>query len=216
MVQYLPILAMIVLVASASLVASGPGLTQPAPAPNPQDFTPGELVNAGHRFFGTVSRGLATVIEKAVSQWGQPNGYVLGEEAGGAFFGAVMLLFTGGCAQETAKAPLPVTPPEDRASAPVIRRPLPETPIPTPPETPPGILVPAPAPAIVLPANAQYVCVTEAAGQLYLAALVEIGLVLFIVTLVVNGLSRLLIWSMARSGTRSRAAAAASPAESAA
>src|SRR5258706_4751733 len=39
---------------------------------------------------------------------------------------------------------------------------------------------------------------TEAADELYLSALVEIGLVLFIVTLVVNGLSRLLIWSMAR------------------
>ena len=32
-----------------------------------------------------MSRGLAQVIEKAVSQWGLPNGYVLGEEAGGAF-----------------------------------------------------------------------------------------------------------------------------------
>jgi len=41
---------------------------------------------------------------------------------------------------------------------------------------------------------------TEAADELYLSALVEIGLVLFIVTLVVNGLSRLLIWSMARPG----------------
>src|SRR4051812_39637533 len=39
---------------------------------------------------------------------------------------------------------------------------------------------------------------TEAADELYLSALVEIGLVLFVVTLVVNGLSRLLIWSMAR------------------
>jgi phosphate transport system permease protein len=54
---------------------------------------------------------------------------------------------------------------------------------------------------------------TEAADQLYLGALVEIGLVLFIITLVVNGLSRLLIWSMARSGKRSRVAAAAVPAE---
>jgi hypothetical protein len=40
-------------------------------------------------FFGTVSRGLATVIENAVSTWGLPNGYVLGEEAGGAFFGGL-------------------------------------------------------------------------------------------------------------------------------
>jgi phosphate transport system permease protein len=38
---------------------------------------------------------------------------------------------------------------------------------------------------------------TEAAGTLYLSALVEIGLVLFIITLIVNSLSRLLIWSMA-------------------
>jgi phosphate transport system permease protein len=57
---------------------------------------------------------------------------------------------------------------------------------------------------------------TEAADPLYLSALVEIGLVLFLITLVINSLSRLLIWSMARSGNRSRAAAAAAPAEAAA
>src|SRR2546427_4087575 len=49
---------------------------------------------------------------------------------------------------------------------------------------------------------------TEAADELYLDALIEIGLVLFVITLVVNGLSRLLIWSMARSERRSGAAAA--------
>ena len=38
---------------------------------------------------------------------------------------------------------------------------------------------------------------TEAADDLYLSALVEIGLVLFVITLVVNALSRLLIWRMA-------------------
>ena len=37
---------------------------------------------------------------------------------------------------------------------------------------------------------------TEAADELYLHALIEIGLVLFIITLIVNGLSRLLIWGM--------------------
>jgi hypothetical protein len=78
------------LAASICLTWPRTGSAQPAPDPNPQqNFTPGELVNAGHRFFGTVSRGLATVIETAVSQWGQPNGYVLGEEAGGAFFGGL-------------------------------------------------------------------------------------------------------------------------------
>jgi phosphate transport system permease protein len=39
---------------------------------------------------------------------------------------------------------------------------------------------------------------TEATGDLYLHALVEIGLVLFIITLIVNVISRLFIWSMAQ------------------
>jgi len=34
---------------------------------------------------------------------------------------------------------------------------------------------------------------TEATGDLYLSALIELGLVLFVVTIVINGLSRLLI-----------------------
>jgi phosphate transport system permease protein len=47
---------------------------------------------------------------------------------------------------------------------------------------------------------------TEAADSLYLAALVEIGLVLFTITLIVNVFSRLLIWTMNRR-TPSRAQA---------
>ena len=62
---------------------------QPAPPPRNNTFEPGEIVAAGHRFFGGISRGLATIVEKTVSQWGLPNGYVLGEEAGGAFFGGL-------------------------------------------------------------------------------------------------------------------------------
>ena len=58
---------------------------QPQRPAGPDTFEPGELVSAGHKFFGNVSRGLASVIERAVSQWGLPNGYVLGEEGSGAF-----------------------------------------------------------------------------------------------------------------------------------
>ena len=53
---------------------------------------------------------------------------------------------------------------------------------------------------------------TEAADELYLHALIEIGLVLFVITLIVNGLSRLLIWSMARSAKPSRVPSPAGPA----
>lgn len=52
-------------------------------------FAPREVVNAGHKFFGTVSRGLALTIEEATRRWGEPNGYILGQEASGAFFGGL-------------------------------------------------------------------------------------------------------------------------------
>jgi phosphate transport system permease protein len=38
----------------------------------------------------------------------------------------------------------------------------------------------------------------EAASDLYLHALVEIGLVLFVITLIINTISRLFIWSLNR------------------
>jgi phosphate transport system permease protein len=50
---------------------------------------------------------------------------------------------------------------------------------------------------------------SEAAGELYLNALIEIGLVLFIITLIVNSLSRLLIWSMAKNSAGPRVASEA-------
>ena len=58
---------------------------------------------------------------------------------------------------------------------------------------------------------------TEADTELYLDALVEIGLVLFVLTLIINTLSRLLIWSMAQRATPVPAAASAAvPAEASA
>jgi phosphate transport system permease protein len=39
---------------------------------------------------------------------------------------------------------------------------------------------------------------TEATGDLYLGALVELGLILFLVTFVVNGIARILVWNVTR------------------
>jgi len=80
--------------AAAALIlgvfSAAPAAAQSGPPPgtlSAEDsrFNSSEIVNAGHNFFGTVSRGLAQIVERAVSKWGLPNGYVLGEEAGGAF-----------------------------------------------------------------------------------------------------------------------------------
>lgn len=48
-------------------------------------YSKNEIVNAGHGFFGSISQGLANVIEYAFQKAGRPNGYILGEDAGGAF-----------------------------------------------------------------------------------------------------------------------------------
>ncbi|WP_127753934.1 MULTISPECIES: DUF1134 domain-containing protein [unclassified Devosia] len=45
-----------------------------------------ELVDKGHQFFGSAAQGLASLVERAVSEFGLPNGYILGEDAGGALF----------------------------------------------------------------------------------------------------------------------------------
>ena len=47
-------------------------------------FSAEEIKDAGHRFFGSVSMGLASAIEYTFQRAGRPNGYILGEEAGGA------------------------------------------------------------------------------------------------------------------------------------
>ena len=44
-----------------------------------------EIIAAGHGFFGTVTQGLAKVIEFAFQSQGRPNGYILGQDAGAAF-----------------------------------------------------------------------------------------------------------------------------------
>src|SRR5215475_14596152 len=62
---------------------TGPQYQGPPPPQGPQ-YSSNEIVDAGHRFFGTISRELAQIVEKAGSQFGLPNGYVLGQEGGGA------------------------------------------------------------------------------------------------------------------------------------
>jgi hypothetical protein len=69
--------------------SAGPVAPPPPQPPSSSQFSSNEIIDAGHHFFGGVSRGLASIVEKATSQWGQPNGYILGEEAGGAFVGGL-------------------------------------------------------------------------------------------------------------------------------
>ncbi len=82
--RVLPALALLILAAFPFEV-----LAQQRSRPGNATFSTSELVGSGHRFFGTVSRGLALTIEEATRRWGEPNGYILGQEASGAFVGGL-------------------------------------------------------------------------------------------------------------------------------
>jgi hypothetical protein len=62
---------------------------EPGPRPYEEStergYSSSEILGAGHSFFGSVSKGLASVVEYAFRKQGRPNGYILGQEAGGAF-----------------------------------------------------------------------------------------------------------------------------------
>jgi hypothetical protein len=57
----------------------------PAWADAPETFSGDEILENGHRFFGSLSRGLADLVQEAVRRWGLPNAYIQGQEASGAF-----------------------------------------------------------------------------------------------------------------------------------
>ncbi|MFN3891518.1 MAG: DUF1134 domain-containing protein [Beijerinckiaceae bacterium] len=70
---------------AAAAAAAGASPAAFAQAARPQRFSTNELVQSGHQFFGSISQGLASVVEEATKRWGQPNAYILGQEAAGAF-----------------------------------------------------------------------------------------------------------------------------------
>lgn len=69
-------------------IALAIGLAAPASAQQ-NGYTMEEIIAQGHNFFGSTAGGLATLVEKAFQDHGLPNGYILGEEASGAFIGGL-------------------------------------------------------------------------------------------------------------------------------
>jgi hypothetical protein len=61
----------------------------PAPQAAPADSSPtyheDDLIGAAEGVFGKGAKGLATMIEGILKKQGEPNGYIVGREAGGAF-----------------------------------------------------------------------------------------------------------------------------------
>jgi hypothetical protein len=69
----------------APLQAGNEGPYVPPEAQDQGSFSMDEINETGHRFFDRVSMGFAKAVEYTFQRAGRPNGYILGEEAGGAF-----------------------------------------------------------------------------------------------------------------------------------
>lgn len=82
--------ALYALAMGLTLLLSAPASAQYAePSQRAGTYSADEVMQEGHRFFGTASREFATLVERATQQWGQPNGYILGQEGGGALIGGL-------------------------------------------------------------------------------------------------------------------------------
>ncbi|EXL04459.1 DUF1134 domain-containing protein [Aquamicrobium defluvii] len=75
--------------ALATTIIIASALAVSVSASRAQEYTAQEIVDSGHRFFGSTSGGLASVVEKVFSSYGLPNGYILGEEGSGALIGGL-------------------------------------------------------------------------------------------------------------------------------
>jgi hypothetical protein len=80
----------------AMIVPTGPrdalgasGAHHTTPADEMGTFSPHEIYDAGHAFFGTTTKGVAQAVESVFAQAGRPSGYIVGEEVAGAFFGGL-------------------------------------------------------------------------------------------------------------------------------
>ncbi len=72
------------LLASCAGTGTTPG-TEADSRPNDGTYEEGDITVAVDNFFGEGAEGIADVLNKVFSDQGRPNGYITGEEAGGAF-----------------------------------------------------------------------------------------------------------------------------------
>jgi hypothetical protein len=85
-------------VALVGLLAAGPALAQeaqtapvpapaaaPLPPPATQTYAEEDVLGAAEDVFGKGAEGLAEIVRKTFKDRGQPNAYIVGREAGGAF-----------------------------------------------------------------------------------------------------------------------------------
>jgi len=72
---------------TAGVVGFGPA--EAATKRKQQTYSSGEIVDAGQKFFGKTTRGVAEAVEYVFSSQGEPTAYIVGEEGSGALVGGL-------------------------------------------------------------------------------------------------------------------------------
>ena len=80
--------------------------TTPAPATNAPTYKKDDLIGAAEGVFGKGAKGLAELVEKILKDQGEPNAYIAGREASGAF--VVGLRYGSGTMSHSVEGQMPV------------------------------------------------------------------------------------------------------------
>ncbi len=72
-------------VAPAAAPEAPPAAAAPAPPAKPPTYAETDVLGAAEGVFGKGAEGLADIVRKTFKDRGQPNAYIVGREAGGAF-----------------------------------------------------------------------------------------------------------------------------------
>ena len=70
---------------AAETAPSAPAQPAPFPPAKPATYTEDDVLGAAEDVFGKGTEGLAESVRRTFADHGQPNGYIVGREAGGAF-----------------------------------------------------------------------------------------------------------------------------------
>jgi hypothetical protein len=108
MMRFSVLMAGLIALAPVGVAAQQAATTQPLPLPaeKPPTYAEDDVLGAAEDVFGKGAEGLAEIVRKSMKQYGQPNGYIVGREAGGAIiFG---LRFGSGTLYHKVEGQMPV------------------------------------------------------------------------------------------------------------
>jgi len=83
------LMALAVMLGLAALPVARANAGTAATSQQGETYTSQEIIDKGHKVFGRTTKEVASVVEYAFQRYGEPNGYIVGEEGSGAIIGGL-------------------------------------------------------------------------------------------------------------------------------